>query len=76
MEPANDAEIVETHGEVTTGISPYPSPKMLVIENIPANPSHDGKYIQYNIYGNIFEVTAKYKPPIMPIGRGAYGIVW
>ena len=44
--------------------------------SIPATLSHGGKYIAYNIFGNIFEVTAKYKPPIMPIGKGAYGIVW
>lgn len=44
--------------------------------SIPATLSHGGKFIQYNIFGNIFEVTAKYKPPIMPIGKGAYGIVW
>ncbi|KAH1095999.1 hypothetical protein J1N35_012920 [Gossypium stocksii] len=29
----------------------------------------------YDIYGNIFEVTAKYKPPIEPIGMGGYGII-
>ncbi|XLU50669.1 hypothetical protein S245_045483 [Arachis hypogaea] len=45
------------------------------VENIPATLSHGGRFIQYNIFGNIFEVTAKYKPPIMPIGKGAYGIV-
>ncbi|CAI0540987.1 unnamed protein product [Linum tenue] len=45
------------------------------IDNIPATLSHGGRFIQYNIFGNIFEVTAKYKPPIMPIGKGAYGIV-
>lgn len=45
-------------------------------EIIPAMLSHGGRFIQYNIFGNIFEVTAKYKPPIMPIGKGAYGIVW
>ncbi|KAJ4723775.1 Mitogen-activated protein kinase [Melia azedarach] len=45
------------------------------IESIPATLSHGGRFIQYNIFGNIFEVTAKYKPPIMPIGKGAYGIV-
>ncbi|KAI8537257.1 hypothetical protein RHMOL_Rhmol09G0009600 [Rhododendron molle] len=44
-------------------------------EIIPAMLSHGGRFIQYNIFGNIFEVTAKYKPPIMPIGKGAYGIV-
>lgn len=37
--------------------------------------SPDGRYIQYNIYGNLFEVSAKYVRPIRPIGRGAYGIV-
>ena len=45
-------------------------------ENISATLSHGGRFIQYNIFGNIFEVTAKYKPPILPIGKGAYGIVW
>ncbi|VVB06290.1 unnamed protein product [Arabis nemorensis] len=75
MEPVNDGEIVEAHSEVTTGVSPYQSPQRLVIENTPANLSHDVKYIQYNLSGNIFEVTAKYQPPIKPIGRGAYGIV-
>ncbi|XP_068636790.1 mitogen-activated protein kinase 1-like [Aristolochia californica] len=43
--------------------------------NIPATLSHGGRFIQYNIIGSIFEVTEKYKPPIMPIGKGAYGIV-
>jgi mitogen-activated protein kinase 6 len=54
---------------------PVPQQQM-GIENIPATLSHGGRFIQYNIFGNMFEVTAKYKPPIMPIGKGAYGIVW
>ncbi|KAL6902322.1 hypothetical protein ACP4OV_005198 [Aristida adscensionis] len=37
--------------------------------------THGGRFLQYNIFGNLFEITAKYQPPIMPIGRGAYGIV-
>lgn len=41
-----------------------------------AVPTHGGQFVQYNVFGNLFEVTAKYRPPIMPIGRGAYGIVW
>ncbi|KAH9331550.1 hypothetical protein KI387_003658 [Taxus chinensis] len=45
------------------------------MDNIPAVPSHDGRFMQYNIFGNIFEVTAKYRPPLLPIGKGAYGIV-
>ncbi|CAH2071177.1 unnamed protein product [Thlaspi arvense] len=36
---------------------------------------HGGRYIQYNVYGNMFEVSNKYVPPIRPIGRGAYGFV-
>ncbi|XP_074591301.1 mitogen-activated protein kinase 1-like [Curcuma longa] len=42
---------------------------------IKATTTHGGRFIQYNIFENIFEVTAKYKPPIIPIGKGAYGIV-
>ncbi|CAD6210711.1 unnamed protein product [Miscanthus lutarioriparius] len=37
--------------------------------------THGGRFLQYNIFGNLFEITHKYQPPIMPIGRGAYGIV-
>ncbi|KAF8718664.1 hypothetical protein HU200_024963 [Digitaria exilis] len=37
--------------------------------------THGGRFLQYNIFGNLFEITNKYQPPIMPIGRGAYGIV-
>ncbi|KAF5466118.1 hypothetical protein F2P56_016073 [Juglans regia] len=55
---------------------PQPQPEQAMgMENISATLSHGGRFIQYNIFGNIFEVTAKYKPPIMPIGKGAYGIV-
>ncbi|CAA7021576.1 unnamed protein product [Microthlaspi erraticum] len=35
----------------------------------------DGKFERYNVLGQIFEVTAKYKPPTDPIGRGGYGFV-
>lgn len=44
--------------------------------NIRGVPTHGGRYVQYNVYGNLFEVPRKYVPPIRPIGRGAYGIVW
>ncbi|KAK1326567.1 Mitogen-activated protein kinase 2 [Acorus calamus] len=37
--------------------------------------THGGRYVQYNIFGNLFEVSTKYVPPIRPVGRGAYGIV-
>ncbi|XP_019082950.1 PREDICTED: mitogen-activated protein kinase 10-like [Camelina sativa] len=77
MEPSNDAETVETHqGEVTTnGVLPL-SPMLVTDEDAPGNLSHDGRYIQYNLFQTyIFKVTAKYQPPITPIGRGASGIV-
>ncbi|GMI92074.1 hypothetical protein like AT1G07880 [Hibiscus trionum] len=38
-------------------------------------PTYNGRYVLYNILGNIFEVPSKYVPPIQPVGRGAYGIV-
>ncbi|MBA0646263.1 hypothetical protein Goklo_014240, partial [Gossypium klotzschianum] len=38
-------------------------------------PTHGGRYVQYNVYGNLFEVPSKYVAPLRPIGRGAYGIV-
>lgn len=44
--------------------------------NIKGVPTHGGRYVQYNVYGNLFEVSRKYVPPIRPVGRGAYGIVW
>ncbi|KAF8380176.1 hypothetical protein HHK36_027658 [Tetracentron sinense] len=43
--------------------------------NIKGVLTHGGRYVQYNVYGNLFEVSAKYVPPIRPVGRGAYGIV-
>lgn len=44
--------------------------------DFPAVATYGGQFIRYNIFGNDFEITNKYRPPIMPIGRGAYGIVW
>ncbi|GLT43254.1 hypothetical protein SLA2020_172180 [Shorea laevis] len=46
-----------------------------LVSDFPVAPTHGGQFIQYNIFGNLFEITAKYRPPILPIGRGAYGIV-
>lgn len=43
--------------------------------DFPAALTHGGRFLQYNIFGNFFEISVKYRPPIMPIGRGAYGIV-
>ncbi|CAJ2654325.1 unnamed protein product [Trifolium pratense] len=45
------------------------------VAEFPAVQTHGGQFVQYNVFGNLFEVTSKYRPPIMPIGRGAYGIV-
>ncbi|KAI3847389.1 hypothetical protein MKX03_023527 [Papaver bracteatum] len=76
---ATDTVMGEAPSGVTAGEGPQPPSASEGggggMENIPATLSHGGKFIQYNIFGNIFEVTAKYKPPIMPIGKGAYGIV-
>lgn len=38
-------------------------------------PIQGGKFIEYDIFGNTFVLTAKYQLPIRPISRGAYGIV-
>lgn len=38
-------------------------------------PTHGGKFVQYSVHGNLFEVTSKYTPPIQPVGSGAYGVV-
>ncbi|KAK3227875.1 hypothetical protein Dsin_007737 [Dipteronia sinensis] len=43
--------------------------------NIKGVHTHGGRYVQYNVYGNLFEVSSKYVPPIRPIARGAFGIV-
>ncbi|OVA00189.1 Protein kinase domain [Macleaya cordata] len=43
--------------------------------NIKGFLTHGGRYVQYNVYGNLFEVSTKYVPPIRPVGRGAYGIL-
>lgn len=39
-------------------------------------PAYGGRFVRYNILGNLFEIPSKYVPPINPVGRGAYGIVW
>ncbi|KAK4389253.1 Mitogen-activated protein kinaseMMK2 [Sesamum angolense] len=43
--------------------------------NISGVLTHGGKYVRYNLYGNLFEVSSKYVPPLRPLGRGAYGLV-
>ena len=70
-----DAVMTEAQPESQNSMMPM-SATATTAENISATLSHGGRFIQYNIFGNIFEVTAKYKPPILPIGKGAYGIVW
>ncbi|KAH7433475.1 hypothetical protein KP509_07G071100 [Ceratopteris richardii] len=42
---------------------------------VKGTPTYGGRYTLYNVFGNLFEVTSKYIPPIRPIGRGAYGSV-
>jgi len=71
-----DATAQPSDTEMSDAAPPQQPPQQQQQLSIPATLSHGGRFIQYNIFGNIFEVTAKYKPPIMPIGKGAYGIVW
>ena len=70
-----DAVMTEAQPESQNSMMPM-SATATTTENISATLSHGGRFIQYTIFGNIFEVTAKYKPPILPIGKGACGIVW
>ncbi|KAL9268756.1 Mitogen-activated protein kinase 6-like protein [Drosera capensis] len=72
-QPAADTEMTEAATDPSQQQRPPLQQQQQV--NIPATLSHGGRFIQYNIFGNIFEVTVKYRPPIMPIGKGAYGIV-
>nr|GMD95003.1 mitogen-activated protein kinase homolog MMK1 [Ipomoea batatas] len=74
-QPADTVMSEAAQQQHTEQQAPPPPPQMMGIDNIPATLSHGGRFIQYNIFGNVFEITAKYKPPIMPIGKGAYGIV-
>nr|GMD99829.1 mitogen-activated protein kinase homolog MMK1 [Ipomoea batatas] len=74
-QPADTVMSEAAQQQHTDQQAPPPPPQMMGIDNIPATLSHGGRFIQYNIFGNVFEITAKYKPPIMPIGKGAYGIV-
>eukprot|EP00270_Netrium_digitus_P011875 TRINITY_DN3798_c0_g1_i1.p1 TRINITY_DN3798_c0_g1~~TRINITY_DN3798_c0_g1_i1.p1 ORF type:complete len:397 (-),score=56.58 TRINITY_DN3798_c0_g1_i1:368-1558(-) len=36
---------------------------------------YDGRYTRYTFYGITFEVSSRYVPPIVPLGKGASGIV-
>lgn len=61
--PAGTADDMDTAGVASEG-------------NIVGTPTHGGEYVQYNVFGNLFEVPQKYTHPFRPVGRGAYGIVW
>ncbi|RRT48213.1 hypothetical protein BHE74_00031793 [Ensete ventricosum] len=67
-----DTEMAEAGGQPPPPQAALPQQGL---ESVQATPSHGGRFVQYNIFGNIFEVISKYQPPIMPIGKGAYGIV-
>ncbi|KAJ4979103.1 hypothetical protein NE237_009883 [Protea cynaroides] len=62
-------------GSATDSPMPDASQNGSQVADFPAVPTHGGRYVEYKIFGNLFEITSKYHPPIMPIGRGAYGIV-
>lgn len=74
--PANQHTDTDMSEAAPLPEQPPPTVQQPGMDTIPATPSHGGRFIQYNIFGNIFEITAKYNPPVMPIGKGAYGIVW
>ncbi|PIN07201.1 Mitogen-activated protein kinase [Handroanthus impetiginosus] len=63
------------HAVMSEAEPQQPPPRQQPVYNLRATFSHGGRFIQYNLFGNTFEVTSKYKPPVKPIGRGAYGIV-
>eukprot|EP00268_Persea_americana_P012724 TRINITY_DN1543_c0_g2_i1.p1 TRINITY_DN1543_c0_g2~~TRINITY_DN1543_c0_g2_i1.p1 ORF type:complete len:396 (+),score=61.32 TRINITY_DN1543_c0_g2_i1:523-1710(+) len=73
--PANQHTDIDMSEAAPLPEQPPPTVPQPGMDTIPATPSHGGRFIQYNIFGNIFEITAKYNPPVMPIGKGAYGIV-
>lgn len=70
MEPPNDAEPMETDGGATTGFQPH----LTIMDNY-INLSHEGRFIEYSLSGNIFEVTSKYRPLIKLLGCGASGFI-
>ena len=39
-------------------------------------PTYDGKFMEYTVVGQSFQVLPKYTPPFNPIGKGSYGFVW
>nr|GEU52977.1 mitogen-activated protein kinase homolog NTF4-like [Tanacetum cinerariifolium] len=63
MDPSNQP----TGDTEMSDAPPSQPPPLATGDTIPATLSHGGRFIQYNIFGNIFQVTTKYKPPIMPI---------
>nr|GEW63301.1 mitogen-activated protein kinase homolog NTF4-like [Tanacetum cinerariifolium] len=63
MDPSNQPTDTEMSDKLAS------QPPLTITYTIPT------RFVQYSIFGRIFHVTTKYKPPIMPIGKGAYGIV-
>ncbi|XP_057449077.1 mitogen-activated protein kinase homolog NTF6 [Lotus japonicus] len=68
---------METNGAESENVKPVENNGAAESENVKQKgvPIDGGKYVQYNILGNLFEVYANYTPPLQPVGRGAYGIV-
>uniref|UniRef100_A0A453QQH7 Protein kinase domain-containing protein n=1 Tax=Aegilops tauschii subsp. strangulata TaxID=200361 RepID=A0A453QQH7_AEGTS len=63
-----DSEMAEAGAGAAAAAGTAPGGAM---DNIQATLTHGGRFIQYNIFGNVFEVTAKYKPPILPTSARA-----
>nr|GEW39004.1 mitogen-activated protein kinase homolog MMK2 [Tanacetum cinerariifolium] len=77
MAPSDEAELINMVA-MAAAIDDMPScfkfPRGNVM-SVPPPANNKGVPIEYNVYGNLFEVSKKYVPPIRPVGRGAYGIV-
>ncbi|KAL4204954.1 hypothetical protein AMTRI_Chr01g112280 [Amborella trichopoda] len=69
MDPPEQKDVVMGESEMAQPNTQQPG------MDVPSVTTHGGRFVQYDIFGNVFEVTAHYQLPIMPIGKGAYGIV-
>ncbi|CAM8960906.1 unnamed protein product [Rhodiola kirilowii] len=62
---------MDTTTTTTTTAAPSPADNSRFTPEL----TYGGRYVMYNLFGNLFQVSRKYVPPIRPVGRGAYGLV-
>ncbi|KAG8375007.1 hypothetical protein BUALT_Bualt10G0054700 [Buddleja alternifolia] len=76
LNPPNLNLLIPHRRHPSSQTHPSPPPGRFEFKtNISGVLTHGGKYVRYNLYGNLFEVSNKYVPPLRPLGRGAYGLV-